>query len=118
MLTWIPKTGKHVWHAADQALIITQPQFPALADAVRILNDAQINNKVLVGAVLNKRGKHDLSLEEVEEYLGIPVVAEIPFDDRFDEALKKRQPYFFSNLKRPGAKAIQQLAARIVNKPL
>lgn len=113
-----PNNHQHVWHAADQALIVTQPQFPALADAIRIINDAKINNKVLVGTVLNKRGKHDLSLEEVENYLDMPVIAEIPYDDRFDEALKKRQTYFFNNQKRPAAQAIKALAARIVNKPV
>lgn len=113
-----PNNHHHVWHAADQTLIITQPQFPALADAVRIINDARARHKTLTGIVLNKRGKHDLSLADVERYLGLPVVAEIPFDHRFDRALKHRTPYYYAHPNTPAAKTIKQLAARIVAKPL
>lgn len=109
-----PNNHAHVWHAADQALIITQAQFPALADAARIINEVRAENKVLAGVVLNKPGKHDLSLEEVESYLGVPVISKLPLDHRFDEALRHREPYFFANERRPAGQALKELGARLV----
>lgn len=112
-----PNNYGHVWHAADQALIITQPQFPALTDANRILREAQLNNKVLVGVVLNKKGMYDLTAAQVEEYLGLPVIAELPHDEKINYSLSRRTPYITSYPNKELSKNIRNLAARIMNKP-
>lgn len=113
-----PTHHDHIWHAADQALVVTQPQFPALADALRIINEVKERQDVLVGVVLNKAGKHDLSVAEVEKYLGLPVIASLPYDERIDEALKHRAIYSDLFPQRKTALAIKELAYRIAGKPL
>ncbi len=111
-----PSEAAHVENATDQVIIVTNPQLPALADAYRLL--AKNQHKIIAGVILNKVGKHDLTIDQVEKFLGVPVVASIPYDDKFNKALSERTPFIEMFPKHKYSKTFRELAARLSNKPV
>ncbi len=101
--------------AFDQFFIVTNAQLPALSSAYSLIK--RFNHKLLAGVILNKVSKHDLSVEQVESFLGVPVVASFPYDDSFNKALSERVPFIklFPNHKI--TKSFYELAFRISNRP-
>ena len=76
-----PANHEHVLDAADQFLIVTNPQPTALADAKRLIDELQTRQKIIAGVIVNKHAKHPRNVETVEKSLGMPVVGTIPFDN-------------------------------------
>jgi MinD-like ATPase involved in chromosome partitioning or flagellar assembly len=113
-----PAAHEHVLETADQFLIVTNSQPTALADAQRLINTLQERQKTITGVVVNKNAEHPRGIEVVERVLGVPVVATIPFDNRFETATAKRAPFVQLYPNRKASKAIAELAARILCRPL
>ncbi|MBD3209461.1 P-loop NTPase [Candidatus Woesearchaeota archaeon] len=113
-----PGDHRHVLAATDQVLIITNPDLPSLVDANRIIAQAEQEQKIIAGVVVNKAAKHSLNQEQVERFLNTPIIAIIPYDERFEHALHKRVPYYDLYPKRPPAAAIKELAGRLAGKPV
>ena len=112
-----PSVHEHVLNTADQFLIVTNPQPTALADARRLIGELQDRQKIIAGVILNKHAKHPKGITTVERALGMPVVGVIPFDNKFEVATSKRAPYLQLYAKRNAAKAINELASRLLCKP-
>ncbi|MBN1275115.1 P-loop NTPase [Candidatus Woesearchaeota archaeon] len=112
-----PGHHDHVLDAAQQVLIVTNPDHHSLADAHRLVNQAQDRQKTLVGVVLNKAGT-GITEAQAETFLGVPIIASIPHDDKVPQALSRKVAYLQAYPKRPAAIAIKELAARIAVKPL
>ncbi|MCD6402758.1 MAG: cell division ATPase MinD [Candidatus Aenigmarchaeota archaeon] len=99
--------------AADEVIIVTNPDLPSLTDALKTLKIAQEAKKKVLGIVVNrvKGRKHELSKEEIEEFLGVPVIAEIPEDKHVSEAIAAKQPLVHYKPDSPAAREIRKLAA-------
>jgi septum site-determining protein MinD len=80
--------------AADKVVIVTNPEVPAVVDALRAKTLAEKNNRTVLGVVLNKsRGdKFELAEKEIEEIMEMPVIANIPYSKRVREAIALKQP--------------------------
>ncbi|MDY6788356.1 MAG: cell division ATPase MinD [Candidatus Nanohaloarchaea archaeon] len=77
---------------ADELLTVTNPNLPAVTDALKTVNIAEDAGTHVLGTVLNRvKGKsHELSLEEVEDMIGHPVVAEMPEHDDVERATSEK----------------------------
>lgn len=113
-----PAAHEHVLNTADQFIVVTNTQPTALADAQRLIRTLQERQKTITGVVVNKNAEHPRSIEVVEATLGVPVVATIPYDERFENATARRTPYVHLYPNRKASKAITELAARILCRPL
>lgn len=80
--------------AADKIIIVTNPEVPAVVDALRAKTLAEKSNRTVLGVVLNKaRGdKFELDEKEIEEIMETPVIANIPFSNRVRESIALKQP--------------------------
>lgn len=78
--------------ASDELLIVTNPNLPAVTDALKTASIAEDAGTHVLGAVLNrKEGKdHELNPQEVEEMLGHPVVSVMPEHDAMKEAVSNK----------------------------
>jgi len=105
--------------ASDEIIIITNPNLPAVTDALKILKLAQQSELDIVGVVVNRvRGnKNELSSEEIEELLGVPVIAEIPEDKNIFKSIAKKQNIFEYAPYSPAAIEIKKLASKLTGKP-
>lgn len=99
--------------AADELLIVTNPNLPAVTDALKTAKIAEEAGTHILGVVLNKIRGHDaeLSTEEVENMTGYPVVAEVPDHDKVEEAIANKSPIVHHEPDHHVAETFRKLAA-------
>jgi septum site-determining protein MinD len=80
--------------ASDEVIIVTNPNLPAVTDALKTVNVAEEAGTDVSGVVLNMVKDHDaeLSTEEVESMIGYEVLMEIPHHEKVEEALAVKKP--------------------------
>ncbi|MFB6291874.1 MAG: cell division ATPase MinD [Candidatus Nanohaloarchaea archaeon] len=80
--------------ASDEVLVVTNPNLPAVTDALKTVNLAEDAGTDITGVVLNRVKEHDSELDssEVESMVGHPVIMEIPEHDKVQEALAVKKP--------------------------
>lgn len=80
---------------ADEIIIVTNPDMPSLVDSKRVLDFVKKYNKTVAGIIVNKfkKRRHKLSIENMEKYLGMPIMNVVPEDKRFEKLLHKKTPY-------------------------
>ena len=104
--------------AANEILIITNPDIPSVTDALKTAKIAESLNKKIVGVAVNRiRGKnYELDRSEIEDMVGYPVIAEIPEDRTMEESLAAKKTLIEMNKKSPAAKEITKLAYNLEGK--
>ncbi len=80
--------------ASDELLVVTSPDYPTLSCTIRAIKLAKQKHVPITGLVLNKkRDKNfELSLADIEELAGVPVIAVMPDTDKVLEALANATP--------------------------
>ncbi|WEL19154.1 cell division ATPase MinD [Candidatus Nanohalococcus occultus] len=80
--------------ASDEVLIVTNPNLPAVTDALKTVNIAEEAGTDVLGVVLNRKTNHDSELEssEVESMIGHPVIMDVPEHEKVQEALAVKKP--------------------------
>ena len=75
--------------ASDELLVVTSPDYPTLSTTMRAVKLAQQKKLNISGLIVNKvRGKDfELSLKEIEEATGVPVLGVLPDDIRVQESI-------------------------------
>jgi len=106
-------------NAADEVLIITNPDLPSAADALKTVKLAEKMNKKILGVVLNKVKRKDFELtkKEVEEMIGYTVLVEVPEDKSLLKALFAKTPVVNFDPHSPAAREFRKLAHNLVGIP-
>jgi septum site-determining protein MinD len=80
--------------AADKVIIVTNPEVPAVVDALRAKTLAEKNGKTLLGVVVNKAkgDKFELADKDIEEIMEMPVLANIPYSNKVRESIAMKRP--------------------------
>lgn len=81
----------HAIAASDELFIVTSPDVPTLSATVHAVRVAKRKGTPIRGLIVNRvRGKtFELSIDEIEEATGVPVLGLVPDDDRMLEAVSK-----------------------------
>jgi len=105
--------------AADEILIITNPDLPSVADALKTMKLAQGLNKKITGVVVNRVGKkwHELNKGEIEDMLGMPVLVEIPEDKTVAKSIAVKRPVVDYDPFSPASMEIKRLAHELAGRP-
>jgi septum site-determining protein MinD len=106
-------------NVADDLIIVTNPELPAVTDALKTIKVAEENNTRVLGVVVNRvRGlKHEMTVPEIKSMLEVPVISIVPEDLSVPKSIAKRIPVVHH---RPHSRAsieFQRLAARITGEP-
>jgi len=80
--------------ASDEVLVVTNPNLPAVTDALKTVNVAEEAATDVAGVVLNRVKDHDseLDIDEVESMLGHEVIMDVPEHEKVEEALAVKKP--------------------------
>ncbi|MBW2965093.1 AAA family ATPase [Candidatus Woesearchaeota archaeon] len=80
--------------ASDSLVVVTSPDYPTLSCTMHAIKVAKERKTPIVGLVLNKvRGKKfELSVKEIEDATGVPVLSVIKDDVKMLESLSKTRP--------------------------
>ena len=85
--------GLSVLIASDQLFLVSTPDYPTLSCSMKVAKFAKQQGKNVLGIILNRvKRKEVIRLEEVQESVGIPVVASVNDDDIVRLALHERIP--------------------------
>src|SRR4030042_76793 len=96
--------------AADELITVTNPEMPAITDALklsRIARDCETRN---IGVIVNrvKGMPHEVPLSRIGEFLELPVIGKIQEDHNVGRSIASREPVV---LYRPNSIASQQIKA-------
>ncbi len=102
--------------AIDSGLIVTTPDFPAVADALKTVQLLERMGKKVIGLVVNKRKgeKYELTIKEIESTCGVKVISIIPEDNHVPEGISEGVPVVLLSPYSKASVAFKQLAATLV----
>lgn len=102
--------------ASDELITITNPELPALTDALKLSNLANRFGTHNLGVVVNRvrNTKHEFSLPAVEEFLELPILGKIPEDHEVSKAVSRKQPVVMHNPKAAASQHIMSIAAKLI----
>jgi len=103
-------------HKADEIIIVTTPELPAIADALKTIKTAETHEKHVLGIVLNNvhNDKYEVEVKNVEALLQKNVIGVIPSDETMREALHAKHPIVHSHPYSKSAIAFKKLAADLI----
>lgn len=101
---------------ADELIIVTNPEMPAITDALKTIKTAEKENKIVSGVIVTRVKKNDIEMqpEIVKEMLEVPVLGMIPEDEYVSRALSMKNAVVHVYPKSKAARAYKELAARII----
>ena len=104
--------------SVDEVLVVTNPNLPAVADALKLVKIAQNTHIKTIGVVVNrvKGNEYELSKEEIEEMLNVPVIAQIPEDPNVERCIQQKKLLFELYPNSPAAIEIKKLAAYLTRR--
>ena len=102
--------------AVNEIILVTNPDLPSIADALKTIKIAQNKGKEITGVVLNRVRNHryEMSRQEVEQMLSIPIAAEIPEDLSIPISIALRKPVVHTNPRSSAAEEITRLAHALI----
>lgn len=111
----IDREALSVVDASDEVIIVTNPEIPAVTDAIKILEVAKNNNAKILGVIVNKRrGKdYELSAQEIESVAGISIIGAVPEDENVIRAISEKNPVVIARERSPSARSFKRIAADI-----
>lgn len=100
---------------ADEVIIVTNPELPAVTDAFKIVTVAREIGIPVKGVVLNKVRKEnfDLGFRAIESLLETPITSVIMDDKMMREAIYKKRPIVHVKPNSHTSKQYHELARRV-----
>jgi septum site-determining protein MinD len=104
---------------ADELIVITNPELPAVTDALKTIKIAQDNKTKVLGVVVNRvKGlKHELSMSEIKSMLDVPIISIVPEDLAVPRSIAKKTPVVHHKPRSKSSVEFQRLALRILGDP-
>jgi len=101
---------------SDEMLVVTNPELPAVLDALKAVKLAEQLGAKILGVVVNRisRKPHELSDKEIEDMLELPILAKIPEDENIKKAIARRIPVVKYNPYAPSSLEFKRLAAQLI----
>jgi len=104
--------------SADETIIITNPNLPAVTDALKMITLAKKSNINVLGVVVNRISGRDYEMtkEQIEDLLDTRVISEIPEDKNIPESISLKTPIIGYKPNSPASIEIKKLAAELSGK--
>jgi len=102
---------------ADDLIIVTNPEMPALTDALKAIKMAEQMKKIVLGVIVTRVKKNDIEMspETVKEMLEVPILGMIPEDICVSKSLCMKDAVVHTHPKSNAARAYKEIAAKMLN---
>ena len=113
--------GRDVYYTimnSDAALIVANPNYPSLFNALKTHHFAKQLGKLVPGAVLNMYRKGGTNIEEASQILELPILSVVPEDSSVRDALQNGQLLANYRPSSSAANALYELAEALTGKSL
>ena len=101
---------------ADELIIVTNPEMPAITDALKTIKLAEQLNKKVLGVIVTRVKKNNIEMtpESVKEMLETPILGMIPEDISVQKSLSLKDAVVHTHPKSKASRAYKEIAARIL----
>jgi septum site-determining protein MinD len=101
---------------ADELIIVTNPELPAITDALKAVKIAEQMKKPVIGVIVTrvKKDRIELPPEVVKEMLEAPILGMIPEDDYVKKSINAKNALVHIYPKSNAARAYKEVAAKIL----
>lgn len=102
--------------AADELVIVSNPEMPAITDALKTIKLANQLKKPVTGVIMTrvKRNGIEMDPSTVKDMLEVPVLGMVPEDASVSEALSMKDAVVHTHPKSKSARAYKEIAAQIL----
>lgn len=102
---------------ADELIIVTNPELPAITDALKTIKIAEQNKRPILGVIVTRVRKDDLEMnsEAVKEMLETTILGMVPEDRAVQKSLNLKDAVVHTHPTSRAARAYKEIAARILN---
>ncbi len=100
---------------ADEIIIVTNPELPAITDALKTIKVAEQKKKPVTGIIMTrvKRNKIEMQPETVKDMLEVPILGMVPEDFAVPDSLNHKDAVIHVFPKSKSARAYKEIAARL-----
>ncbi len=102
--------------AADEIIIVTNPEMSAVTDALKAVKLAEEMGKTVMGVIITRyQGKKiEMSISNIKDMLEVPILGIIPEDDSIKESHVMKNAVIYTHPKSPAAKNYMLTSRRIL----
>ncbi|MDO8528561.1 MAG: cell division ATPase MinD [Nanoarchaeota archaeon] len=102
---------------AEELIIVTNPELPAITDALKTIKIAEQMRKHILGVVVTRVRKNNFELtpETVREMLEVPILGMVPEDICVQKALNSKDAVVHTHPKSKASRAYKEIAAKLLN---
>lgn len=102
---------------ADELIIVTNPEMPAITDALKAVKIAEEMKKPVIGVIITKVKKDEIEMqpETVKEMLEIPILGMVPHDLDVSRSLNLKDAVVNAFPKSKSARAYKEIAAKLLD---
>ncbi len=101
--------------AADELVIVTNPEIPAVTDALKTVKLAEELGKSVMGVVVTRvrNYKTEMPLANIRDMLDVPILGVVPEEGRMQAALIEKDAILHTHPRSKAALAYKKIAAKI-----
>lgn len=105
-----------VIEASEEIIIVTNPEMPAVTDALKAVKVAREKNKNVTGVIItrHKNARYEMPLSSIKSMLETPIIGVIPEDKSVKEALTKRDAIIHTHPRNKVSKKYIEIAQKIL----
>jgi septum site-determining protein MinD len=102
--------------AADEIIIVTNPEMPAVTDALKAIKLAEEMEKPVIGVIITRfQGKGiEMSISNIKDMLEVPILGIIPEDDAIKESQAMKNAVIFTHPKSKSSKSYDLTTRRML----
>lgn len=106
--------------AGEEIIIITNPELPAVTDALKAIKVVRNLGKEVKGVIVTRyKGKdYETALSSIKSMLEVPIIGVIPEDEYIKKVFKKRDSVINVYPRSKAAKKYLEIAKKIVGLPI
>lgn len=104
--------------ASEEILIVTNPEMPAVTDALKAVRVAKDMGKDVRGVIVTRYtgASYEMSLNAIKSMLEVPVIGIIPEDKSVKEAVTRRDAVTHTHPRSKASKKYREIAGKILGK--
>ncbi len=102
--------------AGEEIIIVTNPEMPAVTDALKAVKVAREMGKEIKGIIVTrqKNAKYEMPLSSIKSMLESNIIGVIPEDDSIKKSLTKRDAVVHTHPRSKASRKYQDIAAKIL----
>ena len=102
---------------ADELIVVTNPEIPAVTDALKTIKLAENIGKEVKGIIVTRvRGsKNEMSISNIRDMLELPILGVVPEDKNVQASLRKKDALLHVYPYSKASRAYKRIAALIAN---